>query len=114
MGSTRIVAVFIAMGAAMIVMNISMSIPLSRRARRVNPGASSQQVGRSGPNLKPGTVCVWRMSGLRNGMNTTQHSPSPASRAGTDLPTNVQAVSRAVRYVNTHRPRFQVNRAQPS
>ena len=30
------------------------------------------------------------------------------SRAGTDLPTNVQAVSRAVSDVNTHRPRFQV------
>ena len=34
--------------------------------------------------------------------------PSAASRAGTDLTTNVQAVSRAVSYVNTHRPRFQV------
>jgi len=34
-------------------------------------------------------------------------------RAATDLPTNVQAVSRAVGYVNTHRPRFQV-RARPS
>jgi len=62
-------------------------------------------LGRSGPNLKPGTVCV---CGLRNGMNTTQRPPSPASRAGTDPPTNVQAVSRAVRYVNTHRPRFQI------
>jgi len=70
-------------------------------------------VGRSGPNLKPGTVCVCGMSGLRKGMDTTQHPPSPASRAGTDLPTTVQAVSRAVTYVNTHRPRFQV-RARPS
>ena len=46
-------------------------------------------------------------------MNTAQHPPSPASRAGTDLPTNVEAVSRAVSYVNTHRIRLQV-RARPS
>jgi len=46
-------------------------------------------------------------------MHTTAHPPSPAPRAGTNLPTNVQAVSRAVSYVNTHRPRFQV-RARPS
>jgi len=65
-------------------------------------------LGSSGPNLKPGTLCVCCMNGLRRGMNTTQHPPSPASRAGTDLPTNVQAVSRAVSYVNTHRLRFQV------
>ena len=71
------------------------------------------QLGSSGPNLEPGTVCVCGMNGLRKGMNNTQHPPSPASRAGTDLPTNVQAVSQAVSYVNTHRPRFQV-RARPS
>jgi len=65
-------------------------------------------LGRLGPNLKPGTVCVSGMKGLRKGTNT-----SPASRAGTDFPTNVQAVSWAVRYVNTHRLRFQV-RARPS
>jgi len=52
------------------------------------------------------------MKGLRKGTNTTQHPPSPASRAGADLPTNVQDVSRAVSNVNTHRPRFQV-RARP-
>jgi len=47
-------------------------------------------------------------------MNTTQHPPSPASRAGNDLPTNLQAVLRAVRCcVNTNCPRFQV-RARPS
>jgi len=71
------------------------------------------QVGWPGPNLKPGTVCVCGMSSLRNGMNTSQHPPSPASRAGNDPPANVQAVSRAVPYVNTHRPRFQV-RTRPS
>jgi len=70
-------------------------------------------LGRSGPNLQPGTVYVCGMNGLRKGMNTTQHPPSPASRAGADLPTNVEAVSPAVSYVNTHRPRFQA-RALPA
>jgi len=46
-------------------------------------------------------------------MHTTYHLPSSASRAETDLPTNVQAVLPAVSYVNTHRPRFQV-RVRPS
>jgi len=64
-------------------------------------------------NLKPGTVCVCGMNGLRKGMHITEHPPSPASRVGTDLPTNIEAVLRAVSYVNTHRPRFQV-RARPS
>ena len=41
---------------------------------------------------------------------TTEHSPSPASRAGADLPTNVQAI----RYINTHRPRFQVIVIRPN
>jgi len=68
-----------------------------------------RKIGRSDPNLKPGTVCVCGMNGLRQGMDTTQHPPSPASRAGTDLSTNVQAISRAVSYVHTHRPIFQVS-----
>ena len=72
------------------------------------PPLRYRALGRSGPNLKPGTVCVCGMSGLRKGMNTAQHSPSPGSRPGTDLPSHVQAVSRAVSYVHTHRPRFQV------
>jgi len=32
---------------------------------------SITNVGRSGPNLKPGTVCVCGINGLRTGMNTT-------------------------------------------
>jgi len=32
-------------------------------------------LGRLGPNLKPGTLCVCGMSGLRKGMDTTQHPP---------------------------------------
>ena len=70
-------------------------------------------LGRSGPNLKSETVCVCGVNGLRNGMNTTKHPPPPASRAETDLSTNVQAVSRAASYVNTHRPGLYV-RARPS
>ena len=46
-------------------------------------------------------------------MHTTENPPSPASRARTDLPTNDEAVSRAISYVNARRPRFQV-RARPS
>jgi hypothetical protein len=65
-------------------------------------------LGRSGPNLEPGTVRVYVINGLIHGLNTTEHPPSPGYRAGPDLPTNVQAVSRAVSYVNTHRPRSQV------
>jgi len=83
------------------------SVRMSERA-----GEKSLPVGRSGPNPKPGTVCVCGMSGLRKGINTTQHTVSGFQ--GRDRPsTDVQAVSRAVCYVNTHRPRFQV-RAQPS
>jgi len=73
----------------------------------------TEEVGRSGPTLKPGTVCVCCMNGLRKGMHTIWHPLSPACKAGTDLPTNVQAVPRAVSYVITHRPRFQV-RTRPS
>jgi len=41
-----------------------------------------RRIGRSDPNLKPGTVCVCGRNGLRKGMHATQHAPSPASRAG--------------------------------
>jgi len=80
---------------------------------RSGKGTHGGGLGRSGPNLKPGTVCVCGMNGSRKGMHTTQHPPSPASRAGTDLPTNVQAVSRAVSSIDTHCPKFHV-RARPS
>ena len=58
-------------------------------------------------NLKPGAVCVCGMSGLRNA-RTLPTPTGSGSRAGPDLPTNVEADSRAVSYVNTHRPRFHV------
>ena len=57
------------------------------RQLRHDPGG----IGKLGPNLKPGTVRVCGMRGLRKGMNTTQHLPSPGSRAWIDPPTNVQA-----------------------
>jgi len=78
-------------------------------SERENETRSGRKVGL---NLKPGTVCVCGMKGLRKDMHTIKHPPSPASRTGADLPTNVQAVSRAVSYVNTHHPRFQI-RARP-
>ena len=71
----------------------------------------SLSLGTLDPNLKPGTVCVHTRLDKRH--SHYLHPPSPASRAGTDLSTNVQAVSRAVSYGNTHRLRFQV-RARPS
>jgi len=102
---------------------VRMSIGFGVRVNRLpigdNPnlgltwGASCYTIGRSVPDLKPGTVRVCGMRGLKKGMHTSQHPPPPASRAWTDPPINVQAVSRAVRYVNTHRPRFQI-RARPS
>jgi len=59
-------------------------------------------VGRSGPNLKPGTVRVYAIHGSRNGLSTTQHPPSLGYGAGPDLPTNVQAVTRAgITYTRT-------------
>jgi len=67
------------------------------------PAGEAEVRVRVNPNLKPGTVCVFRMNGVRTGMHTTEHPPSPASRAGTDLPTTVQAVARAVSYVIDYR-----------
>ena len=82
-------------------------------APRLRPNRSSKHLWRSGPNPIPGKACVCGMNGFIKGMSTTQHPPSPGPRSEIDLPTSVQAVSRAVSYVNTHRPRFQV-RARPS
>jgi len=44
-------------------------------------------LGRSGPNLKPGTAGVCCMSGLRNGLNTThkQESTLGIGRSGPNL-----------------------------
>jgi len=47
-------------------------------------------------------VRVYVINGSRNGLNTTQHPPSLGSRAGPDIPTNVQAVLRAgISYART-------------
>jgi len=39
-------------------------------------------LGRSGPILKPGTVCVCGMNGLRKGMHTTSPRPPPSPPFG--------------------------------
>jgi len=73
-------------------------------------------LGRSGLNLEPEAVCVYGMNGLRSDINTTHHTgdaprSDPALETKTvggltlypaepDLPTNVQAVSRA--FSNVH------------
>jgi len=65
-------------------------------------GPRHEWLGRSGPNLQPGTVRVYIINGSRNGLSTTKHPPSLGSRAGPDLPTNVQAVLRAgITYTRT-------------
>ena len=40
-------------------------------SRHCGSGEGVVIVGRSGPNLKPGTVCVCGMNGLRKGIDTT-------------------------------------------
>jgi len=77
---------------------------LTRATGGANGGNRDRKVG---PNLKPGTACVCGINGLRRGMHTIQHPPSPAPRAETDLPTHLQAVFRAVGYVNTHQSQVQ-------
>jgi len=48
-------------------------------------GKPTCRLGRLGLNLKPGTVCVFGMKGLRKGTKTTQHPPkSPADTAWTE------------------------------
>ena len=59
-------------------------------------------LGRLGPNLKPGKVHIYVINCSRNGLNTTQHPTSLDYRTEPDLPTNVQAVSRAsITYTRT-------------
>jgi len=44
---------------------------LPRADEEVGFALLNTSIGRSGPNLKPGMVCVYGMNGLRKGMNTT-------------------------------------------
>ena len=96
-----------------IVVEVVVVVVLGIEQMTRRSGSGTIRVGRLGPNLQPGMACVCGMNGWRKGMNTIQHQPSPASRAGADVPINVRAASQAVSNVNTHRPRFQV-RARPS
>jgi len=67
---------------------------------------------RLGPNLEPEMAGVYSMDGLRNGMDTI-HAHRLQVRERPNLPITVAAVLRAVNYVSTQLPRFQV-RARPS
>jgi len=70
-------------------------------------------VGRSGPNLEPGTMRVYLTNGPQNGLNIDRKvGPFPGSRRRWVL-SSVHAVSQALHAENTYRPRFQV-RTRPS
>jgi len=70
-------------------------------------------VGRSGPNLEPGTMLVDVTNGPRNGLHIGRKvGPCPGSRRRWVLG-NVHAVLQASHAASTCRPRFQV-RARPS
>jgi len=65
-------------------------------------------LGRSGPNLEPGTMRVYAFNVPRNGLNIGRKvGPCPESRRRWVLG-SVHASSQAVHAANTYRPRFQV------
>jgi len=65
-------------------------------------------LGRSGPNLEPGTMRVYLTNGPRNGLNSGRKvGPCPGRRRWWVL-SSVHAFSRAVHDANTYRPRFHV------
>jgi len=71
------------------------------------------RLGRSGPNLEPGTMHIHVTNGPRNGLNIGRKvGPCPGIRRRWVLG-SVHAFSQAVHAANTYRPRFQV-RARPS
>ena len=70
-------------------------------------------LGRSVPNLEPGTMRVYITNGPRNGLNIGRKvGPCPGSRRRWVFD-SVHAFSQAVHVANTHRPRFQGG-ARPS
>jgi len=76
-------------------------------------GKFTGEVGRSGPNLEPGTMRVCVTNGPRNGLNIGKRvGPCPESWRRWVLG-SVRAVSQAAYAENTYRPRFQV-RTRPS
>jgi len=69
---------------------------------------TSCSLGRSGPNLEPGTLRVHFTNGPRNGLNIDRKvGPCTGSRRRWVL-TSVRASSQALHAANTYRPRFQV------
>jgi len=65
-------------------------------------------LGRSGPNLEPGTMRVYVTNGPRKGSNIGRKvGPWPGSQRRWVLG-SVHAFSQAVHAANTYRPRFQV------
>jgi len=78
-----------------------------------DPSTCSNRVGRSGPNLEPGTMRVYVTNGPRNGLKIGRKvGPSPGSQRRWVLG-SVHAFSQAVHAANTYRPRFQV-KTRPS
>jgi len=71
-------------------------------------------LGRSGPNLEPGTMHVYVTNGPRNALNIGEKvGPCPGSRIRWVLG-SVHAFSQAAHAAHTHRPRFQVRTRPPS
>jgi len=65
-------------------------------------------LGRSGPNLEPGTMRVYVTIGSRNGLHIGRKvGPCPGSQRRWVLGSG-HAFSQAVHAANTYRPRFQV------
>jgi len=71
-------------------------------------------LGRSGPNLKPGTMRVYVTSGWQNGLNIDRKvGLCPGSRRRWALG-SVHAFSQAAHAANTYRPRYQVRPGLPT
>jgi len=69
---------------------------------------TSFELGRSGPNLEPGTMRVYVTNGPRNGLNIGRKvGPCPGSRRRWVLG-SVRVFSQAFHAANTYRPRCQV------
>ena len=86
----------------------SSASPRGRCRRRWGSCAIEIQIGRSGPNLEPGTMRVYVTNGPRNGLDIgTKVGPCPGSKRRWVLG-SVHAFSQAVHAANANRPKFQV------
>jgi len=87
---------------------------LPRAAISVPSGVGIPLLGRSGPNLKPGTMRLYVTNGPRNGLNIGRKvGPCPGSRRRWVLG-NVHAFSQAAHAANTYRPRFRLGPDRPT